>query len=213
MDKLTQVIDMIEHPEHYSESQMTEILQDEESRQAYLTMLEMRMAFDKEATENNLDVDKEWQMFAEQHPKSKTRLDWRKLAASFVGVCMLSGIAFATIHTFSSHRQVEDQVIGDSAQLHVVSNPRAITAGKNMTSSDVKKEIVHKTFDNVSLEKMLDEIAQYYGVKVVFLNQEAKQLRFYYEWNSANSLQNVVDELNHSQQMNLSLNNERLVVE
>ena len=31
MDKLTQVIDMIEHPEHYSESQIKEILQDEES--------------------------------------------------------------------------------------------------------------------------------------------------------------------------------------
>ena len=47
MDKLTQVIDMIEHPEHYSESQIKEILQDEESRQTYLTMMEMRMAFDK----------------------------------------------------------------------------------------------------------------------------------------------------------------------
>lgn len=44
MDKLTQVIDMIEHPEHYSESQIKEILQDEESRQTYLTMMEMRMA-------------------------------------------------------------------------------------------------------------------------------------------------------------------------
>ena len=39
MDKLTQVIDMIEHPEHYSESQIKEILQDEESRQTYLTMI------------------------------------------------------------------------------------------------------------------------------------------------------------------------------
>ena len=76
-----------------------------------------------------------------------------------------------------------------------------------------KKEMVHKIFDNVSLEKMLDEMAQYYGVKVVFLNQEAKYLRFYYELNSANSLQDVVDELNYSQQMNLSLNNDLLVVE
>ena len=67
MDKLTQVIDMIEHPEHYSESQIKEILQDEESRQTYLTMMEMRMAFDKEATEKDLDVDKEWQLFAEQY--------------------------------------------------------------------------------------------------------------------------------------------------
>ena len=70
-----------------------------------------------------------------------------------------------------------------------------------------------KTFDDVSLETMLGEMAEYYGVKIVFQNQEAKQLRFYYEWNSENSLQSVVDELNHSQQIILSLDNEQLVVE
>ena len=56
-------------------------------------------------------------------------------------------------------------------------------------------------------------MAEYYGVKIVFQNQEAKQLRFYYERNSENSLQSVVDELNHSQQIILSLDNEQLVVE
>lgn len=117
MDKLTQVIDMIEHPEHYSESQIKEILQDEESRQTYLTMMEMRMAFDKEATEKDLDVDKEWQLFTEQHPVVKSRFDWHKLAASFIGVCLLSGIAFAAIHTFSSHRQVEETSAGDTSQV------------------------------------------------------------------------------------------------
>jgi hypothetical protein len=121
MDKLTQVIDMIEHPEHYSESQIKEILQDEESRQTYLTMMEMRMAFDKEATEKDLDVDKEWQLFAEQHPVVKSRFDWHKLAASFIGVCLLSGIAFAAIHTFSSHRQVEETSAGDTSQVKIAS--------------------------------------------------------------------------------------------
>ena len=213
MDKLTQVIDMIEHPEHYSESQMKEILQDEESCQTYLTMMEMRMAFDKEATEKDLDVDKEWQLFAEQHTVVKSRFDWHKLAASFIGVCLLSGIAFAAIHTFSSHRQVEETSAGDTSQVKVAASPNTAVASDKATSSDVKKEIVHKTFDNVSLETMLGEMAEYYGVKIVFQNQEAKQLRFYYEWNSENSLQSVVDELNHSQQIILSLDNEQLVVE
>ena len=79
--------------------------------------------------------------------------------------------------------------------------------------TECMKEIVHKTFDNVSLETMIGEMAEYYGVKIVFQNQEAKQLRFYYEWNSENSLQSVVDELNHSQQIILSFDNEQLVVE
>ena len=124
MDKLTQVIDMIEHPEHYSESQIKEILQDEESRQTYLTMMEMRMAFDKEATEKDLDVDKEWQLFAEQHPVVKSRFDWHKLAASFIGVCLLSGIAFAAIHTFSSHRQVTPERPGSAGRSRTSGRPR-----------------------------------------------------------------------------------------
>lgn len=160
-----------------------------------------------------MDVDKEWQLFAEQHPVVKSRFDWHKLAASFIGVCLLSGIAFAAIHTFSSHRQVEETSAGDTSQVKVASFTNTAVVSDKATSTDVKKEIVHKTFDNVSLETMLGEMAEYYGVKIVFQNQEAKQLRFYYEWNSENSLQSVVDELNHSQQIILSLDNEQLVVE
>lgn len=48
MKKINQVIDMIEHPEKYSDAQVEEIHQDEECRQTYFTMVEMRMAFDKE---------------------------------------------------------------------------------------------------------------------------------------------------------------------
>lgn len=233
MDKITQVIDMMEHPERYSEAQISELLQDEECRQTYLTMMEMRMAFDKEATDKNMDIDQEWQMFAVKHPHAKessveddlqknieskkmvTVFSWRKIAASLVGVLMLSGIALAAIYTFSSHRQPEEVAVSDTTKVTTAPSDTA-SSSKGMTQVEqpvAKKEIIHKTFDNVTMEAMLGEMAKYYGVKVVFRNEEAKQLRFYYEWNSENSLQHVVDELNNSQQMNISLNDDELVVE
>lgn len=59
MKKINQVIDMIEHPEKYSDAQVEEIHQDEECRQTYFTMVEMRMAFDKEgALKKNLILTK-----------------------------------------------------------------------------------------------------------------------------------------------------------
>lgn len=231
MDKITQVIDMMEHPERYSEAQIAELLQDEECRQTYLTMMEMRMAFDKEATNKNMDIDKEWQKFANKHPQahlaslensehntSKKRLihlsSWQKIAASLVGVVMLSGIAFAAIHTFSSHRQPEEVAVSDTTKVKVSTSRDTTSKVSNPEEKTVaKKVVVHKTFDDVTLENMLGEMARYYGVKVVFRNEEAKQLRFYYEWNSENSLQQVVDELNNSQQMNISLDNDELVIE
>ena len=217
MDKITQVIDMMEHPERYSETQISEILQDEECRQTYLTMLEMRMAFDKEATDKNMDMDEEWQKFANKHSQthSQTHLaSWQKIAASLVGVLMLSGIAFAAIHTFSSHRQPENVAVSDTTKLKVdASRDTTSMVGNQEKNTVAKKEMVHKTFDDVTLANMLGEMARYYGVKVVFRNEKAKQLRFYYEWNSENSLQQVVDELNNSQQMNISLDNDELVIE
>ena len=60
---------------------------------------------------------------------------------------------------------------------------------------------------------MLDTLAKYYGVRVEYHPQEAKQLRFYYEWNGSDELRRVLDELNHSQQVNLSLEGGVIVVE
>ncbi len=212
MDKITQVIDMMEHPERYSEAQISEILQDEECRQTYLTMMEMRMAFDKEAMDKNMNIDQEWQRFAVKHIHAKGS-SWRKIAASLVGVLMLSGIALATIHTFSSHRQSENVVVSDTTMAEMTPRDTATKVIGKVEQPVAKKETIHKTFDNVTMEAMLGEMARYYGVKLVFRNEEAKQLRFYYEWNSENSLQQVVDELNNSQQMNISLNEDELVIE
>ena len=44
MEKIKLVMDMIENPEKYSVAQIEDILQDEECRQTYLTMMEIRMA-------------------------------------------------------------------------------------------------------------------------------------------------------------------------
>lgn len=201
---------MMEHPERYSETQMEQLLQDEECRQTYLTMMEMRMAFDKESAQKNTNVEQEWQKFTARHPVAP-RLAWRKIAAAIVGVVMLSGLTYAAIH-FSSHRRPAPVANVDTTQV-VVGQKDTAGPAQQVEIQAAKKEIIHKTFDNVTMESMLGEMARYYGVRVVFRNEEAKQLRFYYEWNSENSLQQVVDELNQSQQMNITLEDDALVIE
>ena len=227
MDKITLVIDMVEHPERYSEAQITELLQDEECRQTYLTMMEMRMAFDKEATDKHMNINREWQRFAENHPQASrtsseesvtvtglcSGFSWQKIAASIVGVLMLSGIALAAIHTISTHHQSDRAAVTDTTTVKATPKNTVTKTGEEVENAATKKAVIHKTFDDVTMEKMLGEMAKYYGVKVVFRNDDAKQLRFYYEWNSENSLQRVVDELNNSQQMNISLNGDELVIE
>lgn len=213
MEKINQVIDMIEHPEKYSDAQVEEILQDEECRQTYFTMVEMRMAFDKDGALKNLDVDQEWQNLQGSQKTSYSRFSWTKIAASFVGVVLLSGIAVAAIHTYSSRKDskrfaADTMLVSNTS----TSNGQKI-AEKQKNGEEKVKKIIHKTFDNVPLSNMLEEVSKYYGVTVVFRNEEAKLLRFYYEWNSEDDLLKVVDELNHSQQMNLSVEDDKIIVE
>lgn len=213
MEKINQVIDMIEHPEKYSDAQVEEILQDEECRQTYFTMVEMRMAFDKEGAQKNLDIDQDWQNLQGSQKTFYSRFSWTKIAASFVGVVLLSGIAVAAIHTYSS-REDSKQITADTTFVSYTStsNGQKISEKQKNDKEKVKK-IIHKTFDNVTLSNMLEEISRYYGVTVEFRNEGAKQLRFYYEWNSEDDLAKVVDELNHSQQMNLTVEAGKIIVE
>lgn len=213
MEKINQVIDMIEHPEKYSDAQVEEILQDEECRQTYFTMVEMRMTFDKEGALENLDIDQEWQNLQRSQKTSYSRFSWTKIAASFVGVVLLSGIAVAAIHTYSSHED-NKQIAADTTFVSYKStNNGQKIIEKQKDGEEKVKKIIHKTFDNVALSNMLEEVSKYYGVTVVFRNEEAKQLRFYYEWNSEDDLSKVVDELNHSQQMNLAVEDGKIIVE
>lgn len=213
MEKIKQVMDMIENPEKYSEAQINDILQDEECRQTYLTMMEIRMAFDKKNFEEKLDMDQEWKRIKECHDGEANSFPRYKMAASFVGVLLLSGVAFATIHTLSSRQDDTKPTLADTTNIQRAVSPDTLSLQPRNKQEEEQKENFHKTFDNVALSGMLSEMAKHYGVAVEYHNQEAKQLRFYYEWNSVDKLQNVLDELNHSQQVSLSLENGAIIVE
>lgn len=225
MEKINQVIDMVEHPEKYSEAQVEDILRDEECRQTYLTMMEMRMAFDKEDVEQKLDVDHEWQILMEHQTLQKGQkqsdaskmfryhFTWSKIAASLAGVLLLSGLAIAAVHSYHASRQAIAQNDADTVKTALYKKTIEPVGQTSVEQTVHQKEVKHKTFDNVPLAAMLSEMAKYYGVNVEFRNAEAKQFRFYYEWNSGDALTKVVDELNHSQQMNLSLEDDKLIVE
>ena len=76
-----------------------------------------------------------------------------------------------------------------------------------------REHVAAKTFENTPLEDMLGEMAQYYNVKVVYNNASARKLRLFYEWNMADSVEQVVNVLNHFRHVNLQLNDRTIAVE
>ena len=139
MDKFEKILDIIDHQEKYSDEEIREILQDEECRKLYQTMMEVDSALlqqnlntqasishspddalssDSSLGNSSPNIDEEWEKFSQEHQLQEEAThpitSWRKLAASIAGFVLISGIAFAAIHTYIKRSQETTQVTADT---------------------------------------------------------------------------------------------------
>lgn len=214
MDKFEKILDIIDHQEKYSDEEIREILQDEECRKLYQTMVEVDSAL--ESSSPIINVDEEWEKFSQKHQLQEVShpiTSWHKLAASIAGFVLISGIAFAAIHTYIKRSQEPTQVTADTHPETMKSDSIKQVAEKDsLTQPKPEKPAIHKTFENVAFEKMISEIASYYDLQVKFENNEDKTLRLYYEWDSHSSIENIVKELNQFENVNIELQPNELIV-
>lgn len=214
MDKFEKILDIIDHQEKYSDEEIHEILQDEECRKLYQTMVEVDSAL--ESPSPIINVDEEWGKFSQKHQLQEVShpiTSWRKLAASIAVFVLISGIAFAAIHTYIKRSQEPIQVTADTHPEVIKSDSaKQVAAKDSLTHPKPEKPAIHKTFENVAFEQMISEIASYYDLQVKFENNEDKTLRLYYEWNSHSSIENIVKELNQFENVNIELQQNELIV-
>lgn len=215
MDKFEKILDIIDHQEKYSDEEIREILQDEECRKLYQTMMEVDSAL--ESPSPIINIDEEWEKFSQKHQLQEEAThpitSWRKLAASIACFVLISGIAFAAIHTYIKRSQETTQVTADTHPEAIKSDSvKQVAAKDSLTHPKPEKPAIHKTFENVAFEQMISEIASYYDLQVKFENNEDKTLRLYYEWNSHSSIENIVKELNQFENVNIELQQNELIV-
>lgn len=224
MDKFEKILDIIDHQEKYSDEEIREILQDEECRKLYQTMMEVDSALENPSP--IINVDEEWEKFSQEHQlqeeatqnaaqeaASHPITSWRKLAASIAGFVLISGIAFAAIHTYIKRSQEPTQVTADTHPEVINSDSaKQVAAKDSLAHPKPEKPAIHKTFENVAFEQMISEIASYYDLQVKFENNEDKTLRLYYEWDSHLSIENIVKELNQFENVNIKLQQNELIV-
>lgn len=224
MDKFEKILDIIDHQEKYSDEEIREILQDEECRKLYQTMVEVDSAL--ESPSPIINVDEEWEKFSQKHQLQEEATQnaaqeavshpitsWRKLAASIAGFVLISGIAFAAIHTYIKRSQEPTQVTADTHPEVIKSDSaKQVAAKDSLAHPKPEKPAIHKTFENVAFEQMISEIASYYDLQVKFENNEDKTLRLYYEWDSHSSIENIVKELNQFENVNIELQQNELIV-
>ena len=133
-----------------------------------------------------------------------------RLVASFIGVLLVSGMAFAAIHIVrmvNSHKAETVQV--EQPASYKPSTALPADTVKTDTTSTVEPIV----FDNVQLEKMLTEIAAYYHVEVSFMNDDARQLRFHFVWKREDGLRHAIEKLNRFESLSVRLDENKIIVE
>ena len=208
-DNIRQLLEMLDNPEAYTEQEIQDIInRDEDTRETYRMMVEAKRSSRQRQAEKTIDVDAAWQKFNEIHQSKSHGFGWIKIAASFVGVLLVSGIAFAAIQIVryaQQHTLKTEEVINTP-------NPANVTPTDTLTTDTIAapQPII---YDNIPLEKMLPEIAAHYDAKVTFVNDEARQLRFRFVWNPQKGIDQVVSDLNQFERLNVTLKDNQITVE
>ena len=146
----------------------------------------------------------------EEKPKSHFHiyLFRHKIAASFIGVLLASGIAFAAI-------QVVRNISTPKPQLPITEQTTDIEPVTSLPADTVKADTIPVEpyiFNNVPLDSMLTAIATAHGVDVEFENEAARELRFHFVWKREDSLTRVLEKLNTFEAVNIGMEDKTLVV-
>jgi hypothetical protein len=205
--KIKMLLDMQEHPEQFSEQELEQMLSDAEAQEMMEATAQLKRAMkNDEFSISEQEIEDEWQAFAANHlAEQKPQRTWLKIAAMFIGVLFMTGIAFAAIHIIKENtgaqeiKQVEQPVLQQPVSTGTVNN-------------DTIAQTEPVIFDNVTLDSIAKEIADYHHIEVDLQNELAKQLRFYFVWKQDDDLQEVVEKLNMFDHVDMAIENGKLIV-
>ena len=210
MNKTDLLLQMMEQPQHYTAEEWQEILADEECRELYTLMSKTQSAIDAARVDQEVTddmVDAEWQRLSDEKQEVRNeKYSLLQFAAMFVGILMLSGIAFAAIQIVSHYNEPKEQ------NTRVVNNSQPSISSPQIAESDTIAAAQPRLYDNVPLGDIFDELSDYYHVKVVYQNEDAPRLRLFYQWKPEYTLEKVVEMLNNFEWIQIQPENDTLFI-
>ena len=205
MDKYDLVLDIIEHPEKYAPEQLAEIMSDPETGEIYNLLCKTESAI---KAGNAPDVKAEWENFSDkQAVGSRRTLSWTGSRAASIAAIVgtsIAAVAAGIAVTVSVIGQREEPIAGE-----VTVAPSATTVATDASTARNDTVTVSQApvmFENDTLEKIMSEIAETYGVEVKFNNGDAASLHLYYRLDPSLPLHEVVEQLNTFERINISQN-------
>jgi len=209
-------LELQEHPEQVTDAVVQHALEDLQMRELLEQMAFAKRAFRNEELQNEEpDVEREWEKFIADEDTTQDHsrysiMQFRKMAATFIGVVFALGIAFAAVHI------VRHAVGGDlksPTQEMQITDSHQQKLPAEAVKADTVATMQPVVFDNVPLEKILPQIAAYYQVDVLFQNEATSQLRFHFVWKPEDGLDHAIEKLNRFESLEIGLEENMIIVE
>ena len=177
------------HSEEYNEEQLDKMLEDSHI-----------------PTPN---VDKEWQRFktrtqSKQQHRSKP-LQW---AATLAILAALSGISYAAIYHLALKEKEDTNVTTTTV---VDEKENAVKSASVEEKTDTIRTA--QNFNNVQLAEIMNQISKDFGVKVIFTNEKARTIRLYLSWEADDTIQEIINRINHFEKVHLTLSDETITID
>ena len=181
-------IRMLLHPEDYTDEQLGQMLE--------------------EADITVPDANEEWNRFvSERRETRRERFSLMKIAAIFVGVLMPSGITYAAVHFIgsSSQRVREQQTITTDDAQRIAVDAQSV--------DDNSTELKTVVYEDKELSTILNDIATFYHVEVVYKKEDTKHIRLYFTWDKQLKLDDVIDKFNKFERFHITREDQKLIIE
>lgn len=212
-DKMERLLDMQEQPERFTDEALSQMLADPEARAWMEATAQGKRAMlrgESPATVGDEDVEMAWRQFEQQHlAPRQPRRSWLQVAATIVGVLLVSGIAFAAVQWRLSAR-VSEEKAQPADTLTVPVERTAVTAVTPTVAADSVSNVV---FDNVALDSILSQVASHYGYTVDYHSEQSRHLRFFLTWNPQEPVEKVVGKLNLFEHLHVVVKDKQIIVE
>lgn len=220
MDKIDRLLDSMEHPDHFSPTEIEAMLQDPDVKELFDMLDKTKSSL---LTIPAPNIDDEWKRFEEKHSGlRKQKRSWlislfsRNVAAS-IFLCIISFTAVAAlvgvgIHHIKHVNDIQETVVEENRVISESETNKTISDAITPTEEDIRSEEI-VVFDNEPLETILERIAKYYDCKIEFKNEASKSLRLYFRWSQALSIEEVVERLNNFEQIQLTVEDNTIKAE
>ena len=228
------LLDFLEHPEKYSETQKDELLGDEEVNELYQQLVETRQSLDFAKSKEKMkmpSIDAEWEKLKEEKQQKEEMSQnaetqqtaklfplWspmRKVAA-VAAVLVVSGITFAAIHLVTRSHQASDNsntelVASRKDSIQQVSAPQKSNIEEKTDSASLAQ--LPLVYENAELQNILTPIAGHFHLQVTYQNESARHIRLFLQLEKNMSLDDIIELLNHFEKVNIRHEGQTLIVE